>query len=97
MRPADLVRAAARPLAGRADDYAALLDWIGDARVVLLGEAIHGTHEFYRERARITRLLIEERQFDAVVHLDETRAVGPLERTAGWEAGELPETYPSAV
>ena len=32
---------------------------IGDARFVLLGEASHGTHEFYRERARITRRLIE--------------------------------------
>jgi erythromycin esterase-like protein len=36
-------------------------------------------------------------QFDAVVHLDETHAVEPLERTSAWEAGELPETYPWAV
>jgi erythromycin esterase-like protein len=36
-------------------------------------------------------------QFDAVIHLDETRALEPLERTAGWEAGEVPETYPFAV
>ena len=36
-------------------------------------------------------------QFDAVIHLDETRALEPLERTARWEAGELPETYPYAV
>jgi hypothetical protein len=36
-------------------------------------------------------------QFDAVIHVDETRAVVPLERTAGRDAGELPETYPSAV
>ena len=36
-------------------------------------------------------------QFDAVIHIDETRAVEPLERTAGWERGELPETYPFAV
>jgi erythromycin esterase-like protein len=36
-------------------------------------------------------------QFDAVVHVDETRAVEPLERTVGWEAGEPPETYPSAL
>jgi erythromycin esterase-like protein/predicted phosphoribosyltransferase len=36
-------------------------------------------------------------QFDAVLHLDETRAVEPLERTAGWEAGELAETYPSGL
>jgi erythromycin esterase-like protein len=36
-------------------------------------------------------------QFDAVVHIDDTRAVEPLERTAGWEQGEAPETYPFAV
>ena len=36
-------------------------------------------------------------QFDAVIHIDETRALAPLERTAGWEAGEAPETYPWAV
>ncbi|MGZ6671253.1 MAG: erythromycin esterase family protein, partial [Solirubrobacteraceae bacterium] len=36
-------------------------------------------------------------QFDAVIHLDETTAVEPLERTAEWEAGELPETYPFGV
>jgi erythromycin esterase-like protein len=36
-------------------------------------------------------------QFDAVIHLDQTRAVEPLERTARWEKGELPETYPFAV
>ena len=36
-------------------------------------------------------------QFDAVLHFDQTRAVEPLERTAGWEPGEPPETYPSAL
>jgi erythromycin esterase-like protein len=39
---------------------------IGDSRLVLLGEASHGTHEFYYERARITRRLIEEKDFVAV-------------------------------
>ncbi len=39
---------------------------VGDARVVLLGEATHGTHEFYRERARITQRLIVEKGFTAV-------------------------------
>ena len=43
-----------------------LIDGIGDARVVLLGEATHGTHEFYRERAYITRRLIVEKGFAAV-------------------------------
>ena len=36
-------------------------------------------------------------QFDAVIHLDETRALEPLERTSTWEKGELPETYPFRV
>jgi erythromycin esterase-like protein len=37
-------------------------------------------------------------QFDAVIHLDHTRALEPLERTAGWETGEeVPETYPTAM
>lgn len=36
-------------------------------------------------------------QFDAVIHIDETRALEPLERTARWERGEAPETYPFAV
>jgi erythromycin esterase-like protein len=36
-------------------------------------------------------------QFDAVIHVDETRAAEPLERTARWEDGEVPETYPFAV
>jgi erythromycin esterase-like protein len=37
------------------------------------------------------------RQFDALLHYDHTRAVEPLERTAEWERGELPETYPTAL
>src|ERR1700758_29949 len=62
----DLIREAAYPLTGSATDYDPLLELIGDARFVLLGEASHGTHEFYRERARITQRLIEERGFHAL-------------------------------
>ena len=36
-------------------------------------------------------------QFDAVMHIDETTAVEPLERTSQWEAGELPETFPTGI
>jgi erythromycin esterase-like protein len=36
-------------------------------------------------------------QFDAVIHIDQTRALEPLERTGPWETGEAPETFPSAV
>ena len=44
-----LLQQAAHPLSGAADDYDPLLDLVGDARLVLLGEGSHGTHEFYRE------------------------------------------------
>ena len=60
------LRAAAHPLHGDRRDYDALLERIGSARIVLLGEASHGSHEFYRERARITKRLITELGFTAV-------------------------------
>ena len=44
--PTDVIRRRAVPLAGRRSDYDRLLDTVGDASVVLLGEATHGTHEF---------------------------------------------------
>lgn len=43
-----------------------ILSLVGDAQFVLIGEASHGTHEFYRYRAEITKKLIEEKQFSAV-------------------------------
>ena len=57
---------AARPIEGRDDDYDELLDLIADRRVVLIGEASHGSEDFYRERARITQRLIEEHGFTVV-------------------------------
>jgi erythromycin esterase-like protein len=53
-------------ITGEHGDYGVLLDLIGDRRFVLIGEASHGTHDFYTERARITRRLIDERGFTAV-------------------------------
>lgn len=63
---ADRVSAAAEPLSGSPKDYDSLVKLVGDARFVLLGEASHGTHEFYRERALITKRLIYECGFNAV-------------------------------
>jgi erythromycin esterase-like protein len=62
----DVLREAARPLSGSADDYDSLVGWAAGARFALLGEASHGTHEFYRERAAITKRLITEQGFTAV-------------------------------
>ena len=61
------LREAAEPLPS--PDSAAFADSFerfGDARVVLLGEATHGTHEFYAARAAITRRLIERHGFNIV-------------------------------
>lgn len=60
------IGAAAQHIRGAPADYDGLLDMIGDAHYVLLGEATHGTHEFYEERARITQRLIAEKGFTAV-------------------------------
>jgi erythromycin esterase-like protein len=60
------IRAAAHPLRGDSTDFDPLLRRIGDARFVLIGEASHGTHDFYRVRAEITKRLIREKGFTAV-------------------------------
>jgi erythromycin esterase-like protein len=54
-------------LHGRDDDFDPLLEAVADARLVLIGEASHGTHEFYHTRAQITRQLIDEKGFSAVI------------------------------
>lgn len=64
--PAARLTARAHPIRGEAGDYDRLMERVGDARIVLLGEASHGTHEFYVERHRITRRLIEEKGFHFV-------------------------------
>src|SRR5512133_1426608 len=57
---------AAHRLTGSAEDFDPILALIGDARFVLIGEASHGTHDFYRVRAEITKRLIREHGFAAV-------------------------------
>ena len=63
MNDAATVREFARPLTGAPNDYDDLMLLVGDARFVLLGEASHGTHDFYFERAEITKRLIAEKGF----------------------------------
>ncbi len=62
----NVTQEAAQPLEGTPHDYDQLIKLIGKARFCLLGEATHGTHEFYRERAEITKRLIKEKRFTAV-------------------------------
>ena len=61
-----LVSIGAQPLVGTASDFDPLLALIGDAHYVLIGEASHGTHDFYRIRAEITKRLIREKGFRGV-------------------------------
>jgi erythromycin esterase-like protein/predicted phosphoribosyltransferase len=63
---AQLIRADALPLSDGVPSKSTLFDIVGDAHCVLIGEASHGTHEFYAVRAAMTRRLIEERGFCAV-------------------------------
>jgi erythromycin esterase-like protein len=71
-----------------------LFDVLQEARleraigVIYRPETERGSHYFRAELAR---------QFDVVLHFDETRAVQPLEPTPEWSAGEVPETYPFAL
>jgi erythromycin esterase-like protein len=60
------VSRSARVLRGVHEDYEPIIDESRGMRYVLLGEASHGTHEFYRERAEITKRLITEQEFTAV-------------------------------
>jgi len=56
--------------------------------VIYRPETERWSHYFHAQLAQ---------QFDAMIHLDETRALDPLERNAEWDLGELPETFPSGL
>lgn len=63
----DLIAASAEPFETvETADLTPMIERIGDRRLVLIGEATHGTSEFYRFRARLTRRLIEEKGFTIV-------------------------------
>jgi len=62
----EVLRATGHLLTGASRDYDPLMERIGGARFALLGEASHGTHDFYCERAEITKRLIKEKNFTAV-------------------------------
>src|SRR5882672_10908894 len=64
-RDASTIVEAARRVSN-AGDYDRLVELAGDAQFVLIGEASHGTHDFYATRAELTRRLIAEKGFRAV-------------------------------
>ena len=62
----ETIRETSHRLEGAPGDYDSLMEMVGDARLVLLGEASHGTHEFYKARAEITKRLICEKGFSVL-------------------------------
>jgi erythromycin esterase-like protein len=67
MDPAiEVVHKEGLPFDPTADGLAPLVEAVGDARLVLIGEATHGTHEFYRTRADLTKALIARKSFNLV-------------------------------
>lgn len=106
----EALRANARAIGEHAGDDESLIGLLATRRLALLGEASHGTHEFHEQRSGLTKRLIvdSERmshhfharlaaQFDAVLHLDVTSALAPLDPAAHWRIDEVPESFPSGV
>jgi erythromycin esterase-like protein len=65
-RVAEGLRTHVYPLSGARGDYDPFVELVGDAKYVLLGEATHGTHEFYKARSQITKRLIKEKGFTVI-------------------------------
>src|SRR3954464_5622323 len=88
-----LISKSAEPLPDIDDPaFGAMFDRFGDARVVLLGEASHGTSEFYRVRAAISRRLIEHHGFTIVaVEADwpDAATIDRHVRHRPWREGEM--------
>src|SRR5437763_1306349 len=62
----EILEDAAYALTGARGDYDPLIELVGNSRYVLLGEASHGTHEFYKARAEISKRLIREKGFNVI-------------------------------
>lgn len=65
--------------------------------VVRLGRAIGVIYLPQTERQSHYYHVRPGEQFDAIIHIDRTRALEPLEVTSSWSAGETPETYPTGL
>jgi erythromycin esterase-like protein len=89
----DLIAQSVEPLTDIDDArFGAMFDRFGEARVVCLGEASHGTSEFYRARAAISRRLIERYGFDIVAleaDWPDTATLDRYVRHRPWRAGEF--------
>jgi erythromycin esterase-like protein len=62
----EVLQEAAHPMTGAKGDYDPLIQLAGNSKYVLLGEASHGTHEFYKARADISKRFIREKGFTVI-------------------------------
>src|SRR5687768_15842901 len=84
----DTLRDAAHLLTGAATDYDALLALVGNVQLALIGEASHGTHEFYHERIEITKRLIIERHFTSIAVEADWPDAYRVNRYVRWEGND---------
>ena len=82
-----VIRADAIPVEEGTPADQVLFDLVGDAQLVLIGEASHGTSEFYAARAQITRRLIEDRGFGAVAAEADWPDAYRVNRYVAWRRG----------
>src|SRR5436305_9799739 len=95
---AQRIREVAHPLTTRdLRAYGPLMELVGDARIVLIGEARHGTHEFYRERALITTRLIRGFGFSFVAVEGDWPECNEVNRYTRGDAGSATGAAPGSV
>jgi erythromycin esterase-like protein len=81
-----------RPLSRGTADDGELLARLARARLALLGEATHGTHEFYAERAALTRKLVAEHGFTAIVVEGDWPDAWRVNRYVKWQSDDADAT-----
>jgi erythromycin esterase-like protein/predicted phosphoribosyltransferase len=89
---ADVLRRVAVDAPGGVPPREMLSELIGDARIVLIGESSHGTQEFYRARADITKWLIEEKGFCAVAAEADWPDAYRVNRYVRWQGTDITAT-----
>ena len=92
--PAAAIARIAEPFDDIDDDFAALFDRFAERRVILLGEASHGTADFYRARAAITRRLVSRHGFGIIACEADWPDMAVLDRRVRGRAGPAPAEPP---
>src|SRR3989442_8839356 len=76
----DAIATTAHPLVGSMESFDPILELVGNARLLLIGEPTHGTHDFYHQRAQLTQPLILEKGFCPVAAEADWPDAHPLNR-----------------